>query len=82
MTKDTYSTHQMTYRNREFTVEASTIGFSPAAAVTLKSHKTGRLVTFRRVGVTRDRDGDIQTWEYISDVLVGSVPLGLRVFND
>jgi hypothetical protein len=78
----TFSTRPMLYSNgtKTLSVDASDVCFAPAAFVRLQSHRTNRLVTFKRVATKRDTEGDVLYWVYepVSEVGVTA----LLVFND
>jgi len=74
-------TDKFTYAARTFTAEASCLGI-PAGQVLpvidLESHYSGNVVRFKLNRVQRDREGDVQFWDYESE----GNPWKIRVFND
>ena len=54
------------------------LGRVPPVEFLVRSARTGRIAGFRLRRVDRDREGDIQAWEYAND----SLGLKITLFND
>ena len=68
------------FRNSTFTAEASDLnGYTFNSYVRLSNPTTHGEIEFDLVNVQRDREGDVQFWEFASR---SKAPLRIIIFND